>query len=736
MVVGQGEQTAVRTVPARHGAVEARSIDHVPAGERHGKAWHQAPFWFTGQFVVTTMIIGYVGPAQGLSLGPSIAACVLGALFGTFFMAFHATQGPATGLPQMVQSRAQFGVRGAVVPMLAAIVQYVGLAVLAVLLVPQAVTMVLPGPHAAWALVVLVLAVVLAVVGHDLLHAVLRWLPYVVVPLFAVLTVLAVLTLEPRPPAAADTAAAFLTQFVAAAAYQLGYAVYVSDYSRYLPSETPARAVVGWTYLGAAASALWLMPLGAFLASSVPVADPLANLRDLGDAWVPGFGVAAVVATLVPVGVALLGVNLYGTMLSGLGIVAAFRPIRPSVRWRVAGIVPAAVVAYAGALATPAAYLGTLNAFLTVVLYLLVPWTAVNLADFYRVRRGRYAITDLFDDRGVYGRWSARGLLAYGVGFAAMVPFMAVGSYTGPVAAAWGGVDIAAVVGLVVAGGGYLLAHRGFRAADEDAAVAASRRALAAREVERHTVDDLSVLVRPGSAGPPLLLVHPANLSADCWLSLAVELPAAQGWIAVDLRGHGRSTRRGPLDVAGWAQDCARVLAALDVPRVHAVGASAGAAVVVELAVRHPGLVASVATVGGAFRPVDPDAGALVADIRAVGPAAALRTHAETEAVAVAAVAERVVADLSDNDAATVVDIWRAAAATDVEALPGLPRCPVLAVVGELDQTCPPAESAWFAQVSGARLETLAGVGHLPMYEAPRELAALLAGFSGGRERS
>ena len=61
-----------------------------------------------------------------------------------------------------------------------------------------------------------------------------------------------------------------LIQLSAAAGYQISYAVYVSDYSRYLPQETPSAKVIFWTYLGAAGSALWLMSLGAFLASALP----------------------------------------------------------------------------------------------------------------------------------------------------------------------------------------------------------------------------------------------------------------------------------------------------------------------------------------------------------------------------------------------------------------------------------------------------------------------------------
>lgn len=60
----------------------------------------------------------------------------------------------------------------------------------------------------------------------------------------------------------------------------------------------------------------------------------------------------------------------------------------------------------------------------------------------------------------MYGRWQWRGLLAYGAGFVAMVPFFSIGLYTGPVARALGGVDISILIGLPVAAGIYLLACR------------------------------------------------------------------------------------------------------------------------------------------------------------------------------------------------------------------------------------------------------------------------------------
>ena len=63
---------------------------------------------------------------------------------------------------------------------------------------------------------------------------------------------------------------------------------------------------------------------------------------------------------------------------------------------------------------------------LAVLLYLFTPWTAINLVDFYWVRRSHYSVREIFNPHGIYGRWNWRGLVAYACGFVVMVPFTGV----------------------------------------------------------------------------------------------------------------------------------------------------------------------------------------------------------------------------------------------------------------------------------------------------------------------
>src|ERR1039457_2812254 len=151
------------------------------------------------------------------------------------------------------------------------------------------------------------------------------------------------------------------------------------------------------------------------------------------------------------------------TVLTGID---SFKKIQTSRIWRAATVVVLALLWHAigagiSTSASNTAVSAVLNS-LTLMLYLLVPWTALNLVDFFFVRHGHNAITDIIRPDGAYGAWGWRGLTAYFVGFVAEIPFMVLPpiaglSYTGyfPRHLA-NGVDYSWLVGVPVSG----LPHR------------------------------------------------------------------------------------------------------------------------------------------------------------------------------------------------------------------------------------------------------------------------------------
>ncbi len=183
-----------------------------------------------------------------------------------------------------------------------------------------------------------------------------------------------------------------------------------------------------------------------------------------------GFGAALLTVSLGGL-VTITTLNFYGASLTLLSAADSFVQFRLTVGKRLASICFAAVVATSLALASSGDFVNRFGDLLAVLLYLFTPWTAINLVDFYVVRKGHYSVREIFNRHGMYGRWNWRGLASYAVGFVAMIPFFSTGIYTGPVAKALGGADIAMVVGLPVAGLMYLYVCRNLDvAADRSAA--------------------------------------------------------------------------------------------------------------------------------------------------------------------------------------------------------------------------------------------------------------------------
>lgn len=82
---------------------------------------------------------------------------------------------------------------------------------------------------------------------------------------------------------------------------------------------------------------------------------------------------------------------------------------------------------------------------------MLIPWTAVNLVDYYLLRHGDYDIDSLFaKDGGVYGRFNWTAIACYVLGIALQIPFLSTTLWVGPIATSLGGVDISWLVGLAV----------------------------------------------------------------------------------------------------------------------------------------------------------------------------------------------------------------------------------------------------------------------------------------------
>jgi NCS1 family nucleobase:cation symporter-1 len=153
--------------------------------------------------------------------------------------------------------------------------------------------------------------------------------------------------------------------------------------------------------------------------------------------------------------------NIYGGYMSSLSLANTFfRKLRSGLVLRLCFIIPVSALATYMSFLYMDNLLDAFENFLVFALALMIPWTSINLVDYYFVRRGSYSVPDMFTPRGVYGRVSPAGATAYIAGFLVQMPFMKNDVIQGPVAKLLHGGDVSWIVGAAVSGLIYLLIMR------------------------------------------------------------------------------------------------------------------------------------------------------------------------------------------------------------------------------------------------------------------------------------
>src|SRR5262245_12671483 len=102
--------------------------------------------------------------------------------------------------------------------------------------------------------------------------------------------------------------------------------------------------------------------------------------------------------------------------------------------------------------------------------------------------------------------------------------------------------------------------------------------------------------------GAPILLVHPSGATGSTWGVVIQGLARVGRVITYDRRGYARSGGEPVRDLATHSADAAALLESLQAPRAVVVGASSGAMIALDLAVRRPDLVRAVVEHEGPWR--------------------------------------------------------------------------------------------------------------------------------------
>ena len=254
----------------------------------------------------------------------------------------------------------------------------------------------------------------------------------------------------------------------------------------------------------------------------------------------------------------------------------------------------------------------------------------------------------------------------------------------------------------------------------------------------RDAVDGLN-WIATGTAPSTVLLIHAVGYDLTYWDQQIEALRNSFTVIAFDLPGHGRS--------AGDAGDCTfdrmvevivRLLSQVDRGPVHVVGISFGGMIAQYLVLARPDLVRSLTLIGAASRFADAARVAMRARAKATrdgGMQAVLQSSLERwftpetwlqRPDIMDRVSKTVLGDNPEVHAA----IWDLIATFDVDDRLDRIGCPVLVMVGELDQSTPVSAAVALKEgIRNARLVVLADTSHMATVESPAAVNAELMKF-------
>lgn len=432
--------------------IEKHTIGYVPPEDRHGKVKDLFTLWFGGNIAPLPIVTGALGVQLfHLNLICGIVAILVGHLVGGVLMALHSAQGPQMGIPQMIQSRAQFGTLGALLVVVIAGVMYIGFFASNIVLAGKSLHGVVESVPVPVGIVIGALGSgIIGIIGYRFIHVLNRigtWVLGIgiVVGFGYIFTHVQSDDFLTR---GSFNISGWLATVSLAALWQIAFAPYVSDYSRYLPADVKVSSTFWTTYLGSALGSSLSFIFGAVAVLAIPAGMDTMDAVKLATGAI---GPLMLVLFLLSV-ISHNALNLYGAVLSIITLVQTF-----AYRWiptaKTRAVLSLIVLAACSVVAVFASsdFIGHFVDMVLVLLVVLVPWTAINLIDFYAIHKGEYDIQSIFKvDGGIYGRYNPQALIAYAVGIVVQIPFMNTPLYVGPVSEHINGADLSWLVGLAV----------------------------------------------------------------------------------------------------------------------------------------------------------------------------------------------------------------------------------------------------------------------------------------------
>lgn len=397
--------------------------------------------WVTGALLVSL----------GLDFRMGVLAILIGNVVGALPVALAAAIGPATGLTQMEASRMALGTIGVRPPSFLNWIYCVGWD--AVNNVPAAAALVsllmLAGVPTPFWLALGVLAsiqMVASIYGHHVVQALQKYLGGMLLVVFAIIGVTFAVrgggVVQATHPVGLAT---FLLAVGILVSFNLSWATYSSDYTRYLPANSDPKRVVALALSGLLLSAVPFQILGLLTAASIAEPSPTAVIASLQHAMGP-LGPLALAA----IALSSIAGNSFNDNTASYSLISAGIHVP-----RVAAAIITASLGYVLAVAGAGRYATLYTDYLLVTMYWIAPWCGIVLADWY-LTGGHSAA------RAVYGQvlrppagWKRGATIFVVTSVLTVLLFSTSSLYTGPVARWLGGADIGYYVGFLVAGWWY-----------------------------------------------------------------------------------------------------------------------------------------------------------------------------------------------------------------------------------------------------------------------------------------
>ena len=450
LLTGQG-------MPSREGdlSIEGHGMEPIPASARYGSVTRVFTVWFTPNLVPAAFFLGTLAAASFIGLGfwTSVAAIVVGNFVGSILVGLLATMGPRTGMAQMPLARLAYG-KSIVVPGLLNWVSCIGWDGINSVFGAAAITILTGLPFVVSLIIIVICQDLLGILGYEAIHTFEKYMAIVLGAMFVVLTIAIAGQAgsgiaRTDAVSGADQIGAFILYSTIIASFVLAWALYASDYTRYLPENASSSRVFWWTVLGLSLAAGWVELLGLLVADKATEGGAVDTINTV----LSGTPLAAL--AMLAIGIGTIAVNAMNDYTGSLSLQAA--GIRVP---RVYSAILVAVLGFGVTLWLNAGDLvGKIENILLFLSYWIAPWAAVVLAD-WRLRRGRATVSRLVDFGSLPSGTLALASLI--IGFVVSLPFQ-TSTVGGDLAASTGlpinsiaanqlhYADLAYVVGFVVA---------------------------------------------------------------------------------------------------------------------------------------------------------------------------------------------------------------------------------------------------------------------------------------------